>query len=35
MGVFQKLVIVGAVAAVVWFVVVKLKGRRSDGEKVK
>ncbi|MEU4194963.1 DedA family protein [Kribbella sp. NPDC026611] len=32
-GVFQKLVIAGAVAAVVWFVVVKL--RRSDSEKVK
>ncbi|MFF0264134.1 DedA family protein [Kribbella sp. NPDC004536] len=31
-GVFQKLVIVGAIAAVVWFVVVKL---RSDPEKVK
>ena len=35
MGVFQKLVIAGAVAAVAWFVVVKLKARRSDPEKVK
>jgi len=33
-GVFQKLVIAGAVAAVAWFVVVKLRGR-SDPEKVK
>ncbi|WP_371404257.1 DedA family protein [Kribbella sp. NBC_00662] len=33
-GVFQKVVIAGAVAAVVWFVVVKLHGR-SDPEKVK
>jgi hypothetical protein len=32
--VFQKMVIAGAVAAVVWFVVVKLRGR-SDPEKVK
>lgn len=31
-GVFQKVVLIGAVAAVVWFVVVKL---RSDPEKVK
>ena len=34
-GVLQKLVIVGAVAAVVWFVVVKIRARRSDSEKVK
>jgi membrane protein DedA with SNARE-associated domain len=34
-GVFQKLVIAGAVAAVVWFVVVKIRARRSDSEKVK
>jgi membrane protein DedA with SNARE-associated domain len=34
-GVFQKLVILGAVAAVVWFVVVKLRGWRPDPEKVK
>lgn len=34
-GVFQKLVIAGAVAAVVWFVAVKIRGRRSDPEKVK
>ena len=34
-GVFQKLVIAGAVAAVVWFVVVKVQARRSDPEKVK
>jgi membrane protein DedA with SNARE-associated domain len=33
-GVFQKVVIAGAVAAVMWFVVVKLR-RRSDPEKVK
>jgi membrane protein DedA with SNARE-associated domain len=33
-GVFQKLVIVAAVAAVGWFVVVQLRARRSDGEKV-
>ncbi|TDO63976.1 membrane protein DedA with SNARE-associated domain [Kribbella sp. VKM Ac-2571] len=33
-GVFQKVVIVAAVAAVGWFVVVKLRGRRSDAEKV-
>ena len=34
-GVFQELVIAGAVAAVVWFVAVKIRGRRSDPEKVK
>ncbi|WP_405068510.1 DedA family protein [Kribbella sp. NBC_01510] len=34
-GVFQKLVIAGAVAAVVWFVAVKIRARRSDPEKVK
>ena len=34
-GVFQKAVIAGAVAAVVWFVVVKLRARRSASEKVK
>lgn len=34
-GIFQKLVIAGAVAAVVWFVVVKIQARRSDSEKVK
>jgi hypothetical protein len=34
-GVFQKLVIAGAVAAVVWFVAVKLRARRSESEKVK
>jgi membrane protein DedA with SNARE-associated domain len=34
-GIFQKLVIAGAVAAVVWFVVVKIRARRSDSEKVK
>ncbi|WP_344240673.1 DedA family protein [Kribbella hippodromi] len=34
-GVFQKVVIVGAVAAVAWFVVVKLRARRSPSEKVK
>ena len=34
-GVFQKLVIAGAVAAVVWFVVAKLRARRSESEKVK
>lgn len=34
-GVFQKVVIAGAVAAVVWFVVVKIRARRSDPEKVK
>jgi membrane protein DedA with SNARE-associated domain len=33
-GVFQKLVIAGAVGAVVWFVVVQLRARRSDTEKV-
>jgi membrane protein DedA with SNARE-associated domain len=32
-GVFQKLVVAAAVAAVVWFVVVTVR-RRSDGEKV-
>jgi len=31
-GVFQKVVIAGAVAAVVWFVVVKLRTRRSDSD---
>ena len=34
-GVFQELVIAGAVAAVVWFVAVKIRARRSDPEKVK
>ncbi|MEU4294354.1 DedA family protein [Kribbella sp. NPDC026596] len=34
-GIFQKLVIAGAAAAVVWFVVVKIRARRSDAEKVK
>ncbi|HEY4572269.1 MAG TPA: DedA family protein [Kribbella sp.] len=34
-GVFQKAVIAGAVAAVGWFVVVKLRARRSASEKVK
>ncbi len=34
-GIFQKLVIAGAVAAVVWFVAVKIRARRSDPEKVK
>ena len=34
-GIFQKLVIAGAVAAVVWFAVVKIRARRSDAEKVK
>jgi membrane protein DedA with SNARE-associated domain len=34
-GVFQKLVVAGAVAAVVWFVAVKIRARRSDPEKVK
>lgn len=33
-GVFQKLVIVAALAAVGWFVVVQLRARRSDAEKV-
>ncbi|TCC39305.1 DedA family protein [Kribbella sindirgiensis] len=33
-GVFQKVVIVAAVAAVGWFVVVKVRARRSDYEKV-
>jgi membrane protein DedA with SNARE-associated domain len=34
-GIFQKAVIAGAVAAVVWFVVVKTRSRRSESEKVK
>ena len=34
-GIFQKLVIAGAVAAVGWFVVAKLRARRSESEKVK
>ncbi|TCC09944.1 DedA family protein [Kribbella soli] len=34
-GVFQKLVIAVAVGAVGWFVVVQLRARRSDSEKVK
>jgi membrane protein DedA with SNARE-associated domain len=34
-GVFQKIVVVGAVAAVGWFVLAKIRARRSDGEKVK
>lgn len=34
-GIFQKAVIAGAVVAVVWFVVVKIRFRRSDSEKVK
>ncbi|MEV5963986.1 DedA family protein [Kribbella sp. NPDC051952] len=34
-GVFQKVVIAAAVAAVVWFVVVKIRSRRSDSENVK
>jgi membrane protein DedA with SNARE-associated domain len=34
-GVFQWLVIAGAVAAVTWFVVVKVRSRRSESEKVK
>lgn len=33
-GVFQKLVIAAAVGAVGWFVVVQLRARRSDAEKV-
>jgi membrane protein DedA with SNARE-associated domain len=33
-AIFQKLVIAGAVAAVVWFVAVKIRARRSDPEKV-
>ncbi|MET9316144.1 DedA family protein [Kribbella sp. NPDC003505] len=33
-GVFQKLVIVAALAAVGWFVVVQLRARHSDAEKV-
>lgn len=34
-GVFQKLVIAAAVGAVGWFVVAKIRARRSDSEKVK
>jgi membrane protein DedA with SNARE-associated domain len=34
-GVFQWVVVAGAVAAVAWFVVVKVKGKRSLSEKVK
>jgi len=34
-GVFQWVVIAGAVAAVAWFVVVKVRAGRSDPEKVK
>ena len=34
-GIFQKLVVAGAVAAVVGFVVVKLRARRSESERVK
>ncbi|GAB3809894.1 DedA family protein [Kribbella italica] len=34
-GVFQYVVIAAAVAAVTWFVVVKVKAKRSDPEKVK
>jgi membrane protein DedA with SNARE-associated domain len=33
-GVFQWLVLAGAVAAVTWFVVVKVRGNRSVSEKV-
>ncbi|WP_410784847.1 DedA family protein [Kribbella sp. C-35] len=33
-GVFQKLVIAAAVGAVGWFVVVQIRARRSDSEKV-
>ncbi|MEV6281462.1 DedA family protein [Kribbella sp. NPDC051770] len=33
-GVFQYVVIAAAVAAVTWFVVVKVKAKRSDSEKV-
>lgn len=33
-GVFQWVVLAAAVAAVTWFVVVKLRARRSNGEKV-
>ncbi|WP_327636997.1 DedA family protein [Kribbella sp. NBC_00482] len=33
-GVFQKLVIAAAVGAVGWFVVAKIRARRSDSEKV-
>jgi membrane protein DedA with SNARE-associated domain len=34
-GVFQYVVIAAAVAAVAWFVIVKVKANRSDPEKVK
>lgn len=34
-GVFQWVVVAGAVAAVTWFVMVKIKGKRSVSEKVK
>jgi membrane protein DedA with SNARE-associated domain len=34
-GVFQWVVLAGAVAAVAWFVVVKVRSRRSESEKVK
>lgn len=34
-GVFQKVVIAAAVAAVVWFIVVKIRSGRSDPENVK
>ncbi|WP_238165356.1 DedA family protein [Kribbella caucasensis] len=34
-GVFQKVVLVAAVAAVTWFVMVKVRARRSVSEKVK
>ena len=34
-GIFQWVVLAAAVAAVTWFVVVKVKGRRSVSEKVK
>ncbi|WP_433160927.1 DedA family protein [Kribbella sp. CA-247076] len=34
-GVFQWVVLAGAVAAVAWFVVVKVRARRSESEKVK
>ncbi len=33
-GIFQKVVIAAAVGAVGWFVVAKIRGRRSDSEKV-
>jgi membrane protein DedA with SNARE-associated domain len=33
-GIFQKVVIAAVVGAVGWFVVAKLRGRRSDSEKV-